>query len=181
MPFQIHSEKFIIWGRSRQGVYQFKEGHSARLHIGKTADSEKENLSVGNNIKSPKYLPNGTGVSVPNSIPVKAEKVIIIEGTATFYGNIKDIFDVKLYIEVNDEIRRQRFLQRAETERNQDLENAKKHWNYLICAGEKYIMPTRKDADIIINGNADLNYLAQIIEYLHIITNSFETEKSDIS
>ena len=42
-------------------------------------------------------------------------------------------------------------------------------------------MPTRKDADIIINGNADLNYLAQIIEYLHIITNSFETEKSDIS
>ncbi|MGN0017459.1 MAG: uridine kinase [Candidatus Gastranaerophilaceae bacterium] len=140
-----------------------------------------ENLSVGNNIKSPKYLPNGTGVSVPNSIPVKAEKVIIIEGTATFYGNIKDIFDVKLYIEVNDEIRRQRFLQRAETERNQDLENAKKHWNYLICAGEKYIMPTRKDADIIINGNADLNYLAQIIEYLHIITNSFETEKSDIS
>ncbi len=140
-----------------------------------------ENLSVGNNIKSPKYLPNGTGVSVPNSIPVKAEKVIIIEGTATFYGNIKDIFDVKLYIEVDDEIRRQRFLQRAETERNQDLENAKKHWNYLICAGEKYIMPTRKDADIIINGNADLNYLAQIIEYLHIITNSFETEKSDIS
>ena len=29
-----------------------------------------ENLSLGNNIKSPKYLPNGTGVSIPNAIPI---------------------------------------------------------------------------------------------------------------
>ena len=133
-----------------------------------------ENLSLGNDIKSPKYLPNGTGVSVPNAIDVKAEKIMIIEGTATLFEGIKDIFDVKIYIEADDDIRKKRFIQRAATERNQDQENALKHWQYLIGASEKYIIPTRKDADIILNGDADLDYLAQILEYLHYITNSFE-------
>lgn len=133
-----------------------------------------ENLSIGHNIKSPKYLPNGTGVSVPQSIPVKAEKIVIIEGTATLFDGIKDIFDIKIYIELDDEIRKQRFMQRASSERNQDQENALKHWNYLVGAGEKYIVPTRKDADIIVNGDTDLEYLSQVLEYLHFITNSFE-------
>ena len=99
---------------------------------------------------------------------------MIIEGTATLFEGIKDIFDVKIYIETDDEIRKKRFMQRAATERNQDTENALKHWNYLIGASEKYIIPTRKDADIILNGDADLDYLAQILEYLHYITNSFQ-------
>lgn len=133
-----------------------------------------ENLSIGHDIKSPKYLPNGTGVSVPKVIPVKAEKIVIIEGTATLFDGIKDIFDIKIYIEADDELRKKRFMQRASSERNQDHENALKHWEYLIGAGQKYITPTRKVADIIVNGDADLDYLSQILEYLHYITNSFE-------
>ena len=133
-----------------------------------------ENLSIGNDSKSPRYLPNGTGISVPKVIPVKAEKIVIIEGTATLFEGIKDIFDIKIYIEADDSIRKKRFMQRASSERNQDPENALKHWEYLIGAGQKYITPTRKDADIIVNGDADLEYLAQILEYLHYITNSFE-------
>lgn len=133
-----------------------------------------ENLAVGNDIKSPKYLPNGTGISVPKAIPVKAEKITVIEGTATLFEGIKDIFDIKIYIEVDDETRKKRFMQRASSERNQDRENALKHWEYLIGAGQKYIVPTRKEADFVINGDADLDYLAQVIEYLHYITNAFE-------
>ena len=133
-----------------------------------------ENLALGNDIQSPRYLPNGTGISVPKAIPVKAEKITIIEGTATLFDGIKDIFDVKIYIEAPDSIRKARFMQRAESERNQDYENALKHWDYLIDAGQKYILPTRKEADFVVNGDADLDYLSQIIEYLHYITNSFE-------
>ncbi|MBQ3310835.1 AAA family ATPase [bacterium] len=162
--------KYGSFDKLRDSGYDIDSPNGFQLD---TLQEDLENLSVGINIKSPKYLPNGTGVSIPNSILVKAEKIIIIEGTATFFTNIKDIFDIKIFIEVDDEIRKQRFMQRASSERNQDLENAKKHWEYLICAGAKYITPTRKEADIIINGNVDLNYLIQIIEYLHIITNSF--------
>ncbi len=130
-----------------------------------------EEISMGNDILSPKYLPNGTGVSVPKSIPVKSNKIIVVEGTASLY--IKDLFDINIFIETNDEKRKERFLSRAVSERNQDLENALKHWNYIIKAGEKYIKPNMSAIDIVLDGDSDLEYFKQIIEYIHTITNNF--------
>ena len=163
--------KYGSFDKLRDSGYDIDSPNGFQLDV---LYDDLENLSIGNDIKSPKYLPNGTGVSIPNAIPVKAEKITIIEGTATLFDGIKDIFDIKIYIEADDEIRKKRFMQRAFTERNQDRENALKHWEYLIGAGQKYVVPTRKEADIIVNGDTDLDYLSQVIEYLHYITNSFE-------
>ncbi len=163
--------KYGSFDKLRDSGYDIDSPNGFQLDV---LYDDLENLSLGNDIKSPKYLPNGTGVSVPKAIPVKAEKITIIEGTATLFEGIKDIFDIKIYIEASDEIRKTRFMQRASSERNQDHENALKHWEYLIEAGQKYILPTRKEADFVINGDADLDYLSQIIEYLHYITNAFE-------
>lgn len=163
--------KFGSFDNLRDSGYDIDSPDGFQLDI---LYDDLENLSLGNDILSPKYLPNGTGVSVPKAVPVKAEKITIIEGTATLFEGIKDIFDIKIYVEAQDELRKKRFMQRASSERNQDPENALKHWNYLITTGERYILPTRKEADIVINGDADLEYISQIIEYLHVITNSFQ-------
>ncbi len=163
--------KFGSFDKLRDSGYDIDSPNGFQLDV---LYDDLENLALGNDILSPRYLPNGTGVSVPKAIPVKAEKITIIEGTATLFDGIKDIFDIKIYIEADNEIRKKRFMQRAFTERNQDRENALKHWEYLIGAGQKYILPTRKEADIVLNGDADLDYISQIIEYLHYITNSFE-------
>ena len=56
----------------------------------------------------------------------------------------------------------------------EDLENAKKHWDYIIGAGERYVQPARNDADLILNGKTNMDYFFQILEYLHAITNNFE-------
>ena len=56
----------------------------------------------------------------------------------------------------------------------QTLENAKKHWEYILGAGEKYVKPARAEADIILNGDTNLTYFCQILEYIHTITNNFE-------
>lgn len=133
-----------------------------------------EELAMGNDIHSPKYLPNGTGISVPKSIHVQSRKIIVAEGTATLYNPIKDLFDIKIYIETNDETRKARFIERASAERNQNLENALKHWEYLVGAGEKYINPVRSEADIILDGDVNLEYFSQILTYLYTITNNFE-------
>lgn len=133
-----------------------------------------EDLSVGLDVKAPLYLPNGTGVSVPNAIDVKSQKIIIVEGIATMYEEVKDIFDIKIYVETDNELRLSRFMSRAVEERNQDRENALKHWNYISQAGEKYVKPFRKEADLVLNGNSDLNYFAQILEHIYNITNNFE-------
>jgi len=163
--------KYGDFDKLRDSGYDIDSPNGFQLDI---LYDDLENLALGNDIKSPKYLPNGTGISVPQAIPVKAEKITIIEGTATLFDGIKDIFDIKIYIEAPDVVRKARFMQRASSERNQDYDNALKHWDYLIQAGQKYILPTRKEADFVVNGDADLDYLSQIIEYLHYITNSFE-------
>ena len=131
-------------------------------------------LSDGLNIKAPMYLPNGTGVSMPHAKEIDSQKIIVVEGIATMYESVKDIFDIKIYVETENEIRKKRFMERACDERNQDPENARKHWEYVASAGEKYVKPFRGEADLVLNGNIDLHYFAEILEYIYTITNNFQ-------
>lgn len=132
------------------------------------------NLAEGIDIKAPMYLPNGTGVSVPEAFEVKSQKIIVVEGIATMYENVKDVFDIKIYVETDNNLRKTRFISRAVEERNQSVDNALKHWNYIAQAGEKYVKPFRKEADLVLNGNSNLKHLAQILEYIYDITNNFQ-------
>ncbi len=136
--------------------------------------SDLEDLSDGLNIKAPMYLPNGTGISMPKAIDVSSQKIIVVEGIATMYDDVKDVFDIKIYVETENELRKSRFMNRAVEERNQSVENAENHWSYIAEAGEKYVKPFRKDADLVINGNSDLKYFAHMLEYIHEITNNFQ-------
>lgn len=129
-------------------------------------------LQKGFDIFTPEYLVNGTGISKPNSIPVKTNKIIIVEGMCSIYDKVKDIFDIKIYIDLDEQERKRRFLNRA-ISRNQDNENALKHWNYILEAGKKYLQPHKKDCEIIINGECDLEYFAHMVEYINLITNNF--------
>jgi uridine kinase len=132
-------------------------------------------LSHGETIMAPRYVPNGTGVSIPHSQEVHSDKVVVVEGIATMYEDVRDLFDVKIYIETENDIRRERFVRRAITERNQNEENALKQWEYLLHAGEKYVIPSRDCADFVLDGNSDLQYFDKILEYIHTITNNFKS------
>lgn len=130
-------------------------------------------LSEGKDILAPHYVPNGTGVSIPKYQKVVSNKIVVVEGIATMYEEVRDIFDVKIYIETDNEIRRERFIKRAVAERGQSVENASKHWEYLLSAGQKYVIPNRENSDFVLDGNSDLNYFDQILEYLNTVTNNF--------
>jgi len=130
---------------------------------------------MGHDVTIPQYLVNGTGISRPNSIPVKTNKIIIVEGMCSIYDYISDIFDVKIYIELDENERRRRFLNRA-TSRNQDSANALKHWQYVLEAGKKYVQSNKYKCDIVINGECDLDYFSSMIEYINLITNNFIQE-----
>lgn len=134
-----------------------------------------EELKNGCDILAPKYLVNGTGVSVPSGLPVKSNKIIVVEGMATMLEPVKDIFDVKIYVEIDNKIRKKRFISRAK-DRNQDKENAQRHWEYVLKAGERYIQPARSECDIIASGECDLAYFSELLEYINLATNSFEEE-----
>ena len=155
----------------RDSGYDLDAPSSFQLDILK-ADLIK--LSNGENIKAPMYLPNGTGISVPNAQDIESQKIIVVEGIATMYETVQDVFDIKIYVETDNDIRKERFISRACTERNQDEENALKHWEYLINAGNKYVKPFRNQADLILDGNANLEYFADILNYIYAITNNYE-------
>lgn len=129
-------------------------------------------LSNGEDIKAPEYLINGTGISVSNSIPISSEKFVLVEGMAAMYKDVKDLFDVKIYIDIDPKIQKKWFLERA-AKRNQDPQNALKHLEYLDVAAEKYIRPAKSEADIVVNGASSLDYFSQIIEFIHTSTNCF--------
>lgn len=132
-----------------------------------------EQLSRGIDVRIPQYLVNGTGVVVPNAIPKKAQKIIVVEGMATMYGKVADLFDIKLYVDIDPEIQEKWFLYRAQTSRNQNEENARKQLAYVREASKKYILPKKNNSDIIINGASSLEYFTQIIDYIYQITNNF--------
>ena len=165
-------ERYGSFDALRDNGYDVDSPESFQLEVLK---EDLENISQGRNIYSPEYLINGTGISIPNAKFVPSNKVIIVEGMASMYKDVKDIFDIKVYVETDLEIRRDRFLKRAYTERNQPLEEAKKHWEYILGAGEKYVKPARNEADIILNGDTNLKYFCQILEYIYTITNNFES------
>ena len=136
-----------------------------------------EMLSRGQDVRIPQYLVNGTGIVVPKAIEKKAKKIIIVEGMATMYGKVADLFDVKIYVDINPDIQEKWFLYRAQTSRNQNKENALKQLAYVREASKKYIIPKKDTADIIINGASSLSYFTQIINYIYTITNNYSNPK----
>lgn len=134
--------------------------------------SDIEDLASGKDVMIPEYLVNGTGVSVPRAIKIESKKIIIVEGMAATYKEVHDMFDIKIYIDLDNKTRKKRFLDRAKI-RNQDHNNALKHWDYVCEAGRKYIVPAKDNCDIIANGECDLEYFTQLLEYINLITNNF--------
>ena len=166
-------QKYGSFDALRDNGYDIDSPTSLQLDVLRT---DLEALARGEDVRIPEYLPNGTGISIPNSKDVTANKIIVVEGMATMYDGIQDIFDVKIYIEADKEVRKRRFLRRACEERNQDIENAQKHWDYVQEAGQKYVVPARSIVDMVLNGDCELPYFTHILEYIHTITNNFEQE-----
>ena len=164
-------KKYGTFDNLRDNGYDVDAPTSFQLDI---LEQDLKLLSEGENVLIPMYLPNGTGVSVPHAREIVSQKIIVVEGIATMYEQVKDLFDIKIYVETDNSIRKDRFISRAKNERNQSLENALKHWDYIMQAGEKYVRPFRNESDFVLNGNADLNYFAEILEYIHAITNNFQ-------
>ena len=163
--------KYGSFDNLRDNGYDVDAPTSFQLDILK---SDLEDLANGLDIKAPMYLPNGTGVSMPKAIDVCSQKIIVVEGIATMYEQVKDAFDIKIYVETENELRKSRFMSRATEERNHYNRYKSSDCKNITDAGEKYVKPFRSEADLVLNGNSDLNYFAKTLEYIYTITNNFQ-------
>ncbi len=135
-------------------------------------DELKENLidlKEGRETKGRKYLLNGTGVSMKDAIHYNPNKIIFVEGTVAMLDGIGELFDAKIYIEADEEVRKNRLIERAK-ERGEDLDEALFHWNYVKEAGRKFVQPVKGKCDIILSGEFDAEYvefLTHSMSFMH--------------
>lgn len=111
-------------------------------------------LKAGKTIEQPIYSfvkHNRTGDTV-NTHP---RKVIIVEGILILTNKeLRDLFDIKIYVHADSDERLIRRLKRDISERGRDIEEVlSRYQNTLKPMHEQFIEPMKKYADIIIPNN----------------------------
>jgi uridine kinase len=111
-------------------------------------------LRAGNSINQPVYSfvkHNRTG----DVIVTKPRKVMIVEGILILsHAEIRDLFDIKIYVHADSDERLIRRLRRDITERGRDInEVLQRYQSTLKPMHQQFIEPMKEYADIIIPNN----------------------------
>lgn len=111
-------------------------------------------LKTGKNVMQPVYSfkeHNRTG----EFIEVQPRKVVIVEGILILaHADIRDMFDIKIYVHADSDERLIRRLKRDIADRGRDLEEVLwRYQNTLKPMHNQFIEPTKEFADIIIPTN----------------------------
>ena len=117
----------------------------------------------------PKYDMSGTAKRFDNHTLAKPSKIIISEGLFTLTEKVKDAFDFKIYVEIDEKRKKDRFYVRA---KERDLgDSADIIYKNANEKADVYIKPCKKQADIVLSGSADRikykNFLNKIIAVIH--------------
>ncbi len=131
-----------------------------------------QELLSGKSVMLPKYDMSGTTIRWDNHTLAKPSKIIISEGLFTLTEKIKGAFDFKVYVDIDNEIQKERFFVRA-NERGLG-ESAQKIYDNASNKAEIYIRPCREEADIVLSGESQragykifLNKILSVVEQLH--------------
>ena len=116
--------------------------------------SHLKDLKAGKNIQQPVYSfkeHNRTG----ETIEIEPRKVIIVEGILILtHPDIREMFDIKIYVHADSDERLIRRLKRDIAERGRDLDEVlNRYQNTLKPMHQQFIEPTKEFADIIIPTN----------------------------
>jgi uridine kinase len=110
-----------------------------------------------------RQLKNGNPVQMPlydfvhhrrksESIAVEPKRLIILEGILIFFdAGLRDLIDLKLYVDTPDDIRFIRRMQRDINERGRTIESVTTQYLEVVRPGHyQFIEPTKAYADLII-------------------------------
>ena len=125
-------------------------------------------LRSGNSIEQPTYsylLCN----RLPETVHVEPKPVIIIEGIMTLINKkLRDMMDLKLYVDTDSDERLIRNIQRDVVERGRTVDMVlDRYLEVLKPMHEQFIEPTKKYADLIIpQGGENLKGIGILCKYI---------------
>jgi uridine kinase len=133
------------------------------------------NLKEGKVVKKNEYNFNN-----PDTVEVVLEftpaPIIVVEGIFVFHDPfISNLLNLKVFIDAKEHIKIKRRIIRDNNERGYDLEDVLYRWeNHVAPTYEKFIKPTKQNADIIINNNQNFENGLQILTaYLNRVLSEY--------
>lgn len=123
-----------------------------------------EQLKRGEPITQKEYTFNNPAV-IPKVLTFHPAPVVIIEGLFVLhFEEIKNLLDLKLFVEAQSHIALKRRIIRDKEERGYDLDDVLYRFeNHVMPAFERYLQPNRKEADLIIPNDVDFGQALTVI------------------
>ncbi|EKD52337.1 MAG: hypothetical protein ACD_62C00054G0004 [uncultured bacterium] len=120
------------------------------------AKAHLTNLLKGHPIEVPVYdytlhMPSG------KTIPLDGQRVIIIEGILALHDrDLRNMMDIKIFVDAPDDVRVLRRLERDIRERGRTLESVVHQYNQTVRPMHiQFVEPTKRYADIIVPNGAN--------------------------
>ena len=115
-----------------------------------------ERLMAGETVEIQEYVFNNPSAKT-KTLTIRPAPVIIIEGLFVFhFKKIVPLLDLKVFINAKEDLKIIRRIVRDQAEREDPLEGVLyKYQHHVSPAFERYILPYRDEADIVVNNNRD--------------------------
>lgn len=112
---------------------------------------------------------------VGDLLTFKPAPIIVCEGLFIFYSEaIRNQFDLKIFIQADEDIALKRRLKRDSSERNIPTDYIHYQWNnHVMPAYNRFLLPFLPEADIIVNNNNHFDNSLKVLKdhFKNIITN----------
>lgn len=111
-------------------------------------------LVSGRSIEIEEYSFNNP-VHTPAKLIITSAPIIVVEGLFVFhYPHIRELLDLRVYIDVREEIKLNRRIKRDGTERGYNEDVVRYQWeNHVMPSFKKFLKPYRDDSHLIITNN----------------------------
>ncbi len=115
-------------------------------------------------VKLTEYTFNNSKVT-PVNIIIRPAPIIVVEGIFTlYYEEIKNLLDLKLFVEAPDFLMMKRRILRDGKERGYDLDDVlHRYEHHVMPAYRKYILPGRYVADFIIPNETNFDLAVDVV------------------
>jgi uridine kinase len=115
-------------------------------------------LQSGKSFEKMEYTFNNPNAT-PKLLTINSAPIIIIEGLFILYfKELANLFDLKVFIDADDEIKLQRRLKRDQEERGYSEQTILYQWhNHVIPAYQKYLLPYKEMCDVVIHNNESMD------------------------
>ncbi len=138
--------------------------HIRFRHLGRDLQRFQKQ-TLGSSIRIPQLrfgTPTQKPAIIEEAIELPVNPFMVTEGIHAFYEPaILPFYDFKIYVDVDEKTRRERWLARNIQENRGITDNM---WKTTVDCLQRHILPTQEVADLVINNNAPAQQVAEFLQ-----------------